>query len=122
MLSIKVKTGIATGALIIFYAAPVGAAAFMTGAELLNHCKKETGIDLCTGYVEGVTDNYMRLMRLRGASDQKSCLPAEIESSQIVSATIQHLEENPSQQLYEAGDAVLMAIFSNWPACKPGAR
>jgi hypothetical protein len=122
MLSIKVNAGIAMSALMILHAAPVGAAAFMTGTELLSFCKKETDPSRCTGYIEGVTDTYMRLMRLRGASDQKPCLPDEIGASELKGAVIQHLEKNPSEQLYEAGDAVLMTIFSNWPACKPGAQ
>lgn len=122
MFSMKMKAGMTVGALIVFCGTPVEAGAFKTGTELLNRCKDKAGIDFCTGYVEGVTDNYMRLMKLRGASDQKSCLPDGVESREIVNATIKYLEENSSMQLYEAGDAVLMGIFSNWPACKPGAE
>jgi len=101
-------------------------AVFVSGNQLLAHCREYKSIAAdhegssfeaghCGGFLHGVADSYQSLHRLDASSPPLYCMPAGVSGGQLVRIVFKFLEANPEKLNAVASDLVLLAYVEAFP-------
>jgi len=103
--------------------APKANAALISGAYLLEICKRDKngnevvkgGHTACQSYIAGIVD-YHNLIRSLGTSPSvEICVPEDVKLSELQDIVYTYLNKNAHHDAFIAAPAVALAIFEVYP-------
>jgi hypothetical protein len=99
---------------------------FMTSAHLLHSCQNRADLDVCIGYIEGVSDEIISVKDLHipfhtlsGNTTEifsdAGCVGVGVSSGSVVSAVVNYIKTHPESYDLEASASVYFAIKKEFP-------
>jgi hypothetical protein len=94
------------------------AGTFKTGLALLEECEASTTshkVWKCHGYIQGIHDAHNTYAALTDMTPN-FCIPAGVNSTQLVKVVVKHLNEHPEKLHLTASSQVTNALYIAFPA------
>lgn len=99
-------------------------AAYMSGSELLGHCRgeKPAHVFSCMNYIAGVIDYHVMLQSLGVAPPATFCLPENLPLDEAAVKVMLYLQKTPQNGAFIAAPAVALALGEAWPCAAPAKK
>ena len=79
------------------------------GPKTLNIADMQAAVDgsFCRAYVLGVADT---MIAMNVSTTKRSCIPADVDTDQLIRVTVKYLNDNPAKLHYPSGALVFRAL------------